>query len=188
MAITVTDQMVAEAWRVLPGVAFEPRIRRALEAALAVAPSIEQVLDIPVTALVHLEVDQQQLTAAVQDAAARLREQIGAAPDGRLRLATLDEPVILDSGLEGPGVRDASGSGGITVNCPTPHEALAAPLVLGGVSEVVSRLRVARSTVVGWTKNTATNGMPEPLAQLAAGPVWDLEAVATWHAQWKGTA
>jgi hypothetical protein len=60
------------------------------------------------------------------------------------------------------------------------------PVELGGVSEVAARLEVGRSTVTGWVKNAETNGMPAPIATLAAGPVWDLLGLVAWHTQWKG--
>lgn len=177
MTITVTDAMVAAAKRQIPGAGPDARIRKALEAAVAAAPSVEQVLDVPVTALVHLEVDEQQLHAAVDAAVLQLRENIGANPDGRLRLATLDENAVLGSPQPT-----------MTVNEPQLDPALGRPLELGGITEVAARLDVARSTVNGWVKNAETNGMPAPLQQLAAGPVWDLRELAVWHAQWKGTS
>lgn len=74
---------------------------------------------------------------------------------------------------------------GCTVQEPRPHPALDRPLVLGGISEIASRLEVARSTVVGWIKRADKIGMPAPLAYLAAGPVFDLAAVEAWHKAWK---
>ena len=73
----------------------------------------------------------------------------------------------------------------IQVYTPTLHSALDHPLVLGGISEIATRLEVARSTVVGWIKRAEKIGMPGPIAVLAAGPVFDLTAVETWHKAWK---
>jgi len=73
----------------------------------------------------------------------------------------------------------------IRVHTPTLHPALDRPLVLGGITEIALRLEVARSTVVGWTKRAEKIGMPAPIAELAAGPVYDLIAVETWHKAWK---
>lgn len=183
----MTDEMVRAACRVLPDVWNHKRLADAIQAALDVAPRTEQVIDVPVTAVVHLEVDHDQMEAAVLAATERLREQIGTDPTGRLRLATLDEPVIFDSGLEGPGVRDASGSlTTIPVHEPHVDPALGRPLALGGVAEVGAHFGVARSTVNGWVKNAPSNGMPAPIQQLAAGPVWDLNDLDAWYRAWKG--
>lgn len=73
----------------------------------------------------------------------------------------------------------------IRVFTPTLHPALEHPLVLGGISEISDRLGAARSTVTGWTKRADENGMPTPIAQLAAGPVYDLTAVEAWYRAWK---
>lgn len=73
----------------------------------------------------------------------------------------------------------------IQVHTPTLHPALAHPLVLGGISEISDRLEAARSTVTGWTKRAEKIGMPAPIAELAAGPVYDLAAVETWYRAWK---
>ena len=73
----------------------------------------------------------------------------------------------------------------IRVHTPTLHPALDQPLVLGGISEIAARLEVARSTVVGWIKRAEKIGMPGPIAVLAAGPVYDLTALETWHKAWK---
>lgn len=67
-----------------------------------------------------------------------------------------------------------------------PPEFHPAP-ALGGITEIATHLGVARSTVVGWTKRAEKIGMPAPLAELAAGPVYDLTAVADWYRAWKNT-
>lgn len=59
--------------------------------------------------------------------------------------------------------------------------------VLGGVTEIAALLSAGRSTVVGWTKRAEKIGMPKPLAELAAGPVYDLTAIADWYRAWKTT-
>jgi len=54
---------------------------------------------------------------------------------------------------------------------------------LVGVAEISSRLGVPRSTVSMWDARRATNGFPEPVADLAMGPVYDWSAVKAW---WEG--
>lgn len=90
-----------------------------------------------------------------------------------------DEPRITENGIEGPGVTEPTGQPSITVNYPR---------VYAGVAEIAARLQAGRSTVAGWVKNAAANGMPAPVAVLAAGPVYDLEAVEAWYRAWKGGA
>jgi len=104
------------------------------------------------------------------------RVRVRAALDAALAAADLDDTRITDQGIEGPGVTDPTGQPSITINHPR---------VLAGVAEISARLQVGRSTVTGWVKGADSNGMPAPLATLAAGPVYDLEAIEAWHAAWK---
>lgn len=175
--------MVDAAWRQLPGVSNRQRIRAAVEAAVALVPDPERPIEVPVTARIHLQVDQEQLHAETVAALERWRAGYDSDEQGRMVLATYDaaihtdEPHVTVDGLEGPGVTDATGQSAITVN---------EPRVLAGVSEIAARLQVGRSTVAGWIKNRDDNGMPEPVTTLAAGPVYDLDTVLAWHAKWKG--
>lgn len=73
----------------------------------------------------------------------------------------------------------------IRVFTPQLHPVLDHPLVLGGISEIASRLEVARSTVAGWVKRAEKIGMPDPITVLAAGPVYDLTVLEAWYRGWK---
>jgi hypothetical protein len=172
MPICVSEKMVDAAHRQLPGVANRQRIRYALEAAVAEIPEPGPV-ELPVTARIRVQVDEGQLLA---DAQAALDE----ARRGPNRILwspfAWDEPHVTEDGLEGPGVTDATGQAEITVNRPQ---------VYAGVSEICAATGAARSTVAGWVKHRLDNGMPEPVAVLAAGPVFDLDAITKWHREWK---
>lgn len=181
MAICVTEQMVDAAHRQLPGISNRMRVRHALEAAIATLPDSAEI-DLPVTARIHLEIDTEQLRAETLAALERYKARHRTDEQGRLVLASYgaaippDEPHVTVDGLEGPGVTDPTGQTAATVNHPR---------ILAGISEIATRLQAGRSTVVGWVKNAAANGMPAPLQTLAAGPVYDLEAVETWYRKWK---
>ena len=54
------------------------------------------------------------------------------------------------------------------------------PAALLGVAEVAQRLGVKPNTVIIWRRRHAD--FPEPLAQLAAGPVWWAADVDAWSA------
>lgn len=195
MPMCVTEKMVDAAHRQLPGISNRVRVRHALEAAVALLPDPDAPVAVPITArvLVHVDPDhvRQQINEGIQrwcagepyDAEGRvLVAAIHAAiptavPDTRTHL--WDEIRVTEQGLDGPGVTDATGQTGITVN---------EPKVLAGMAEIATRLQAGRSTVVGWAKNAATNGMPAPIATLAAGPVYDLDAVVAWHEAWKARA
>lgn len=179
MAITVTDQMVDAAHRQLPGISNRVRVRVAVEAAMALVPDAIEVPELPVVVKFRCEVDREQLGEAATAALCDLLTPYGTTPDqARLIWAPIaaDEPHVTEDGLEGPGVTDATGQTPITIN---------EPRVLAGITEIAARLQVGRSTIAGWTKAAETNGMPAPIATLAAGPVYDLDAVAEWHAAWK---
>jgi hypothetical protein len=166
MAMCVTEKMVEAAHRQLPGISNRVRVRQALEAAAALAEDPAQPLETPVPVRLRLQVDDEQLRA---DVAAIIAQQ----------QATLDEPHVTPDGLDGPGVTDATGQTPVTIN---------EPKVYAGVAEIAAHFMAGRSTVAGWVKNAADNGMPAPLAILAAGPVYDLDAVIAWHAAWKARA
>jgi hypothetical protein len=161
MAMCVTEKMVEAAHRQLPGISNRVRVRHALEAAMEHAPS--GGYDVPVTARIRVRIDEEKLRA---DAAAALE------PYQTIYV----EPVVTVEGLDGPGVTDATGQTPVTVN---------EPKVYAGVAEIAAHFMAGRSTVAGWVKNAADNGMPAPLAILAAGPVYDLDAVIAWHTAWK---
>lgn len=178
--IPVTDEMVAAARRQIPERWGLGHVRDALVAAFEIA---EQQFD-PTHPLRDFEehplteAELREFTEAVNEAMGR--------PLLVLTSHGTVEPFVTADGLEGEGVRDATGSlATIPVNYPIPHGALAEPLVLGGITEIATRLEVARSTVVGWIKRAEKIGMPAPLAVLAAGPVFDLVAVETWYRAWK---
>jgi hypothetical protein len=56
---------------------------------------------------------------------------------------------------------------------------------LVGVSELAALFGVGKSTISGWGSRRASNGMPEPVAELATGPVFDGAAVVRWWKGWK---
>lgn len=184
----VTDEMVEAAHRQLPGISNRVRVRRAVEAAVALLPE-PAAPEIPVTTrlAVHLTVDEQQLHAAVLDAVRGVEAALPVDADGLLDLAEIQfglggEPYVTVEGLEGPGVTDATGQTAVTVTEPELNPALARPLELGSLADIARRLEVARSTVTGWVKNRASNRMPEPVD----GDVYDLPTVEAWYRRWKG--
>lgn len=175
MAICVTEQMVAAAHRQLPGISNRVRVRVAIEAAVALLAAQGEPLEVPVTVRLRPIVDEQQLRDDIAAAIAQHQADTDAAALDT-RIHPWDDIRVTEDGLEGPGVTDATGQTPVTV-----HE----PRVLAGVSEISARLKVGRSTVAGWVKNAADNRMPAPLATLAAGPVYDLDAIEAWHRAWK---
>lgn len=52
---------------------------------------------------------------------------------------------------------------------------------LAGVAELSAAFGVGRTTISNWHGRSAGNGFPDPVAVLAAGPVWDINDVITWH-------
>lgn len=184
----VTDEMVAAAHRQLPGISNHVRVRRAIEAAVALLPE-PAAPEIPLThrLAVHLVVDEEQLHAAVLDAvhgveAALPLDDAGLLDLAALRFAVPGEPYVTVDGLEGPGVTDASGQTPIAIYEPELNPALARPLELGSRADIARRLKVGRSTVTGWVENREANGMPEPVH----GDVYDLPTVEAWYRTWKG--
>lgn len=142
MTIAVTDAMVNVVSRAF-GVWNRARIKATLEQVFDLAP--EDTIDVPVTARLHIQLDQEHLQGQVAAALA--------AAEVRLSTASAPAPPTLAT--------------------------------LAGVSELADHFGVARSTVAGWIKGAAENRMPPPLADLRAGPVYDLSAVDEWHSFWK---
>lgn len=183
----VTDEMVVAAHRQLPGISNRMRVRRAVEAAFALLPDPAGPVELPVTALVHLQIDEEQLHAETVAAIERWRAGFPSDGLGRMVLATYeaalptDEPHITVDGLEGPGVTDATGQTPVTVSEPVLNPALGRPLELGSLADIARRRGVARSTVTGWVKNRGSNGMPEPVD----GDVYELAEVDAWYGAWK---
>lgn len=64
------------------------------------------------------------------------------------------------------------------VTMTTPASTTEPKLV--GVAEISALLNVPRSTVSMWDSRRATNGFPEPVEDLAMGPVYDWNEVKTW--------
>jgi hypothetical protein len=143
MTIAVTDAMVNVVSRAF-GVWNRARIKATLEQVFDLVPA--DVIDVPVTARLHIQLDQEHLQGQVAAALA----------EAEVRLSTASAPTAL----------------------PTAA-------TLAGVSELAKHFGVARSTVAGWIKGAAENGMPAPLADLKAGPVYNLADVVNWHARWK---
>lgn len=57
---------------------------------------------------------------------------------------------------------------------------------LGGVAEIAEEFGIGRSRVSMWSSRRESSGFPEPLAILAAGPVFDMAAVRAWyHAKYR---
>lgn len=52
-------------------------------------------------------------------------------------------------------------------------------VVLAGLAEIAAHLAVAKQTAHNWTKRY--DDFPPPLAELASGPVWDLNDVVRWY-------
>lgn len=61
------------------------------------------------------------------------------------------------------------------VDVMTPNEA---PPRLGGVTELADELGVTRQQVA---KLRQQPGFPAPIAELSAGPIWDLDTIRRWH-------
>jgi len=53
--------------------------------------------------------------------------------------------------------------------------------VLAGVAELAGLLSVRRTTISQWHSRKLQNAFPDPLADLAAGPVWDQAEVIDWY-------
>ena len=64
------------------------------------------------------------------------------------------------------------------VTMPTPPSTAEPTLV--GVAEISGLLHVPRSTVSMWDSRRATNNFPEPVEDLAMGPVYRWSEVKAW--------
>lgn len=51
------------------------------------------------------------------------------------------------------------------------------PIDVVGIAEIAAMLGVPRNTVAQWRKRGA---LPQPDAELAAGPVWERAAIEQW--------
>lgn len=60
----------------------------------------------------------------------------------------------------------------------TKGKKTAVPL-LGGITEIAEMANRPRPVVCNWA-DRGTKGFPAPLANLAAGRVWDLDEVGAW--------
>lgn len=56
------------------------------------------------------------------------------------------------------------------------------PVELGGIAEIAEEFGVNRQTASMWGTRRASSQFPEPVAELASGPVYDMAAVRRWHA------
>jgi hypothetical protein len=175
--------MVIAAQQQLPGVWNRARVRRALEAAFAlIPPPIEPVCDVPVVASIRVIVDDDAFRQSVVEAVHKLRAGLPLDGEGKVSLADLEATLPLATGgLVPPGELAHVGEGGCTFGGFLMSGSEAA-----GVTEIATRLGVAKSTVTGWATRREQNGMPEPVWQLASGAVYDLDAVVEWYEKWKG--
>jgi len=62
----------------------------------------------------------------------------------------------------------------------TPRRRPNKQLRLGGVSEVADRLYITKSALADRRRNHA---FPKPLAELACGPIWDLDEIEAYDAR-----
>lgn len=65
-----------------------------------------------------------------------------------------------------------------TLRVPYPEQA---PTRVGGVSEVATECGVGKSTASMWMTKADRLGFPAPWRRLAAGNIYDLDAVKRWH-------
>lgn len=203
--------MVRAAQQQLPGVWNPARVRKALEAACALIPEpVEQVCEIPVTAQIRVVVDEDAFHRSAVEAVHKLRAGLPMDPEtGMLVLADLEALLPQD-------VRDAmampqrclvppqieltddqraefeqlmaeAARGPMTIMPQPPRVTFNSQFAAAGVTEIATRLGVAKSTVTGWAGRREQNGMPEPVWQLASGAVYDLDAVVEWYEKWKAS-
>lgn len=64
---------------------------------------------------------------------------------------------------------------------PELRRAVINGLELGGVAEIAEEFGIGRSRVSMWSSRRESSGFPEPLEDLAAGPVFDMTEVRTWY-------
>lgn len=53
---------------------------------------------------------------------------------------------------------------------------------LAGVAEIADELGVPRTNISMWDARRRTSGFPEPIARLAAGPVYRMDEIRAWWA------
>lgn len=208
MAICVTEQMTQAAARQLPGVRNTVRIRAALEAALELVPDSAET-EVPVTARIRLQIDEEQLRTDV--AAILAQQQAELDMPQRYIVPDFDKPTDdqmhrfteeLEKASRGPfsilsawvdpaqlpphvTLEGLEGDGVIDATGSATAIPVNEPRILAGLSEIGARLGAPRSTIATWVKNRPDNGMPAPIATLKAGPVYDLDAVEAWYRAWK---
>jgi len=169
MATTVTDEMVQAAYGKLPARWSMQDLHDAIAAAIQAAPPIELEFATELT-----DEQRQRFTDSFNQAAA------ARGPLARVYPATVEL-----RGEHGPELLLPPVDGCVSSKLRTGGPVYAGPLA--GVTEIATHLGVGRSTVAGWTKRAEKIGMPAPLAELAAGPVYSLDAVETWYHAWKNT-
>ena len=59
------------------------------------------------------------------------------------------------------------------------------PRHLVGVAEISALFLVGRTTVAMWHTRADRNGFPPLVAQLAMGPLWDVNEVIAWYGSYK---
>ena len=55
------------------------------------------------------------------------------------------------------------------------------PRLLVGVAELSKLFGVGRTTVTQWAARRHRNGFPEPVAELAMGPLFNVSEVVRWY-------
>lgn len=202
--------MVRAAHQQLPGISNRLRVRTALEAACALIPErVESVCDVPVIASIRVIVDEAEFHRSAVEAVHKLRAGLPLDGEGKVSLADLEAtlPQQVRDAMAKPQrylmppqieltaeqraefeqlvAEAAQGPMTILKNAPQAAITFNRPLNAAGVTEIATRLKVAKSTVTGWATRREQNGMPEPVWQLASGAVYDLDAVVEWHGKWK---
>lgn len=174
--------MIRAAQHHLPGAWNPARVRKALEAVFELLPKpVEQVCDVPVVAQIRVIVDDDAFRRSVVEAVHKLRAGLPLDGEGKVSLADLEATLPLATGgLVPPGELAYVGESGCTLGGFLMSGSEAA-----GVTEIATRLGVAKSTVTGWATRREQNGMPGPVWQLASGAVYDLDAVVEWYEKWK---
>lgn len=79
-------------------------------------------------------------------------------------------------------------TGSVVMPSEELRQAVIDGLELVGVSEIHKALGVTRSRVSMWSARRESSGFPEPLEELAAGPVFDMAAVRAWFEKKYGEA
>ena len=68
--------------------------------------------------------------------------------------------------------------------CPTGGNRLVLPQNLMGIAEVAWYFNVGKSTVSQWASRRESIGMPEPVAALDCGTVYDITELVPWWIGW----